>query len=523
LGNNELRRKETVEVNWRKSSSKSQDSSSKSYVEKMKEYIGPAYAGVWKAAEATMKGATAVFAVQSGFGIGRVEGFSAPSSGTELQVRGDSNLSKVPEYFVQQKRISQAEKQMQLLQDVAARAKENPEFARKLLEHFGKSMKNPEKFFQTLEQQEQKRAQRQDQRQQLAKNTQEALEDLRTLFQEMPEKVKNRKIDIGTERLTPEKINPEVWDNVRRMLTERRELNDNTGTTVVLVHGFVGNGGDPVNCGGGYWGDAINYLKTQGYSDCRTVKFYNSDVNCDVDLHNSIYAGPCSQYAQGSEGTNNESLDHVSCLLAQYLYQNFGKSNQNVILVGHSMGGIIIRNTMYLTQVNNESPVIPTPFPPSIGTVTDAVTFNSPHGGVPSVGGLADLVACGNCKQVAELTSGSDFMNSLGLYPQVPGGATRWTIVGSECDLLVSPVSAISMNADQAVVYSTRGKSDNTCYDHGGALHDGNVINNAIQYTCSTDNPVNSPCGTAYASTNGAWTVGQGPRGLQELYHAASS
>ncbi len=72
MGNNELRRKETVEVNWRKSSSKSQDSSSKSYVEKMKEYIGPAYAGVWKAAEATMKGATAVFAVQSGFGINTV-------------------------------------------------------------------------------------------------------------------------------------------------------------------------------------------------------------------------------------------------------------------------------------------------------------------------------------------------------------------------------------------------------------------------------------------------------------------
>lgn len=187
-----------------------------------------------------------------------------------------------------------------------------------------------------------------------------------------------------------------------------------------------------------------------------------------------------------------------------------------MILVGHSMGGIIIRNTMYLAETQGGQQGMPS----DIGTVTDAVTFNSPHGGVPSVGGWA---ACLGCKQGAELSSGSDFMNSLGLYPQVPGGAARWTIVGSECDQFVSPVSAISMNADQAVVYSTRGIDDNTCYDHGGALHDGNVINNALQYTCSTDDPVNSPCGTAYASTNGPWTVGQGPRGLQELYNAASS
>ena len=124
----------------------------------------------------------------------------------------------------------------------------------------------------------------------------------------------------------------------------------------------------------------------------------------------------------------------------------------------------------------------------------------------------------------------SNFMRSSHSWsqnPQTSAGFTQWTIVGCECDLLVSPVSAISMNADQAVVYSTRGKSDNTydnmCYDHGDALHDGNVINNALQYTCNTDDPANSPCGTAYASTSGPWTVGQGPRGLQELYNAASS
>lgn len=461
-----------------------------------------------------------------GFGIGRVEGFSAPSSGTELQVRGDSNLSKVPEYFVQQKRISQAEKQMQLLQDVAARAKENPEFARKLLEHFGKSMKNPEKFFQTLEQQEQKRAQRQDQRQQLAKNTQEALEDLRTLFQEMPEKVKNRKIDIGTERLTQEKINPEVWDNVRRMLTERRELNDNTGTTVVLVHGFVGNGpviGDPVNCHGGYWGDAISYLNGQGYSDVRTVQYYTSSSNCDVDLHSPAYQNLCDGFNPGSEGTNNEDLNHVSCLLVQYLNQNFA-GGQKVILVGHSMGGIVIRNAMRLVQENGGQ----FGFPDDIGHVTDAVTFNTPHAGVAGGG---SLIACfPSCTQVNQLTAGSDFINTLtqnAQNPQTSAGFTQWTVVGSECDPIVGSslnpdgaANAVAMDASHAIMYTKDNSA--TCYDHGQALHDRSAANDATLYSCDTTPDV--PCGTDYqnqAATVTNWVkTTTGPRGLQTLDEA---
>ena len=76
-----------------------------------------------------LKVTTAGLAVQAGFGVRGVESFSTPGSGTELQVRGDYNLSK----FVQQEYIAPNERQMQVLRDVAAKAKENPEFARKLL------------------------------------------------------------------------------------------------------------------------------------------------------------------------------------------------------------------------------------------------------------------------------------------------------------------------------------------------------------------------------------------------------
>ncbi len=121
-------KKETVESqSEKKNSSKSQDSSS--FYDRMKNGLGVASIGAYAALKVT----TAVFAVQSGFGIGRVEGFSAPGNGTELQALCDYNLSKVPEHFVQKDQLDHNEKQMQVLRDVVATAKENPEFARKLL------------------------------------------------------------------------------------------------------------------------------------------------------------------------------------------------------------------------------------------------------------------------------------------------------------------------------------------------------------------------------------------------------
>ena len=346
MRNNEFRRKEIVDSpSDTKSSMKSEDSSSKSYIERAKNGVGIAFAGALKAAEAALKVTTAGLAIQAGLGMRGVDGFSASGSGTELQVCGDYNLSKVSEYFAQQDRLAHIEKKAQTLRAVAEKANKNPEFARKLLETWKGKRQNKE-----------------------------------------------------TERLTPEKINPEVWESVGRMLTERRELNDNTGTAVILVHGITGiepNGsGAGSNCNTNYWGDAINYLKAQGYSDIRTMQYYTGDTNCGVDLHNSAYQYRCDGFNPGSEGTNNEDLNHVSCLLVQYLNQNF--AGQKVILVGHSMGGIVIRNAMRLVQENGGQ----FGFPDNIGHVTDAVTFNTPHAGVNDLG----LIGCLGCTQDSQLS-----------------------------------------------------------------------------------------------------------------------
>ena len=395
-----------------------------------------------------------------------------------------------------------------------------------LLEHLSTFMKNPERFIRNVQQQDQKREQRQEMRRLVeeARENPEVLKSLRKLFEEIPGKKSSEtnrmKRDLGTERLTPEKVNPEVWESVRKMLTERRDLNDNTGTAVVLVHGIADISGSKVDCQGGYWGDAISYLNAQGYSDVRTVQYYSDATHCTVDLHDKAYQDLCDGFVPGSEGTNNEDLNHISCLLVQYLNQNF--AGQNVILVGHSMGGIVIRNAMRLVQENGGQ----FGFPDDIGHVTDAVTFNSPHAGVAAGASLG----CLECTQVKQLTAGSDFMNTLtqnAQNPQTSAGFTQWTVVGSECDPIVGSslnpdgaANAVAMDASHAIMFTKDNPA--TCYDHGGALHDNIAANDAAIYSCDT-NP-NVPCGTDYqnqAATVTNWvktTVGS--RGLQTLYKA---
>jgi hypothetical protein len=168
-----------------------------------------------------------------------------------------------------------------------------------------------------------------------------------------------------------------------------------------------------------YWGKAMDFLREHGLGgDLRTIKYYKGDRNCangneerySSDLHD--YRSDCTDYPtgdRGSDGTNDESLYHISCLFARYLYQNFGQSNREVIIVAHSMGGIIVRETLYQMQQRiGQDPSIQHPFPPTIGRVTKAITFNSPHGGVPLFPDSA--IGCGGCTQSNELYEKSEFM-----------------------------------------------------------------------------------------------------------------
>lgn len=349
-----------------------------------------------------------------------------------------------------------------------------------------------------------------------------------------------KKVKIMRTLMEKTKTDPEARERVKQLLENWQQKEQESsvsrrkraipgnfgGTSIVFVHGSSGlkpkRSGEGWNCSQ-YWGDAISFLDSRWLGDFRTIKYYNGDTNCtngndegrySSDLHDPLYKSNCIDFHAGpvgTEGTNDESLYHLSCLFSQYLYQNFGQSNRDVILVGHSMGGIIIRETMFQVQTRTDQ----SPFPTTIGHVTDAITFNTPHGGVFS--GSAPFF-CDGCTQVAEL--GGDLIDELrnsGQNPQTSGGFTDWTVIGSECDGVVGSAKAIDMHASHAVVYVG---DSNSCYDHGSAIHDTNENQDALQYYCDTSDPANSPCDILY-NTGGNWVYRENsPRGLLELYNA---
>ena len=285
-----------------------------------------------------------------------------------------------------------------------------------------------------------------------------------------------------------------------------------------------------------YWGDAINFLRERGLTDLRTIKYYTGDTNCangletrySSDLHNETYTKNCTNYPAGydvsADGTNDESLYHLSCLFSQYLYQNFGQSNRDVIIVAHSMGGMITCGALH--QMDQHAGQYP--FPDTIGQVTKAITFNSPHGGVYGINALG----CAGCQQAQDLVFNSAFMSDLsspaGLDPQPTKGLTTvWSVVGSECDNIVGGLlnpnqyaNAIDLNANFALVYAS---GSDTCYDHGGALHDSDTKLDAKYYHCNTSETGGSPCGLDYNDKNLAWKeTAKGLRGLQLMYYLIS-
>jgi hypothetical protein len=54
-----------------------------------------------------------------------------------------------------------------------------------------------------------------------------------------------------------------------------------------------------------------------------TLQHYTGDTNCDDNLHKPLYTKPCESYEAGNEGTNQESLNHLSCLLAWMIWLDY--------------------------------------------------------------------------------------------------------------------------------------------------------------------------------------------------------
>ncbi|GCF09560.1 hypothetical protein [Dictyobacter arantiisoli] len=310
------------------------------------------------------------------------------------------------------------------------------------------------------------------------------------------------------------------------------------GTSIVLVHGLNGgdslfgsasNGSASMSDCGTYWSDARLFLASRWSGDVRQVSYYRNEVNRDgsacaengnaqdsysANLQDSLYQARCAGFSSANAGTNNENIDHLSCLLAWYLYYNFGQNHWDEVLVGHSMGGLIIRRAMELVELHTVS------FPATIGHVTDAITFDTPQGGV-----FGANLACGNCLQGQEMRLGSALLEDLARNARHPdsGGNTDWTLIGSACDLLIGG-SALMMDANHKVWYD--GLTRGTCYNHGGAIHDVSSALDGGASHCDTAQSFNGTCAFWFEFPQGSgWSyqLTGYPHGLLEMWYAIES
>jgi hypothetical protein len=317
-----------------------------------------------------------------------------------------------------------------------------------------------------------------------------------------------------------------------RAMTQRSGLD-----TIIFVHGFLGwsskgdsTGSITLDCNS--FSPIVDYLGrghdvsgrnlSWARQDFRELKFYTGDKNCgrrlgswappdpkpnnmsSEDLHNPLYTAHCnSYYPEGTnanqDGTNMESLYHVSCLLNWYLHLNF-QDGWNVEIVAHSMGGLIVRNAIYQVQKRMATWTMPATLP----NISDVVTFGTPHGGEYG----ADQI-CSLCTQGKDIVPGNYFMNEMFNSAQNPQwGGTDWTMIGSYYDVVVDPTSAMWMSGGRKSYFTS--DSCPACYDHGGYLNDEADYYDATIKWC--DGCVYNP--SIWNSWNAA------PRSLHHMFYA---
>lgn len=290
----------------------------------------------------------------------------------------------------------------------------------------------------------------------------------------------------------------------------QKALAGSTSQPVLLLHGF--NVGSAQSCNDStMWGTVESYFANNSYPKWVSLGFYTKDTNCSASIRGE--SSHCTGwYDSGSnDGTVNEDIRHVSCLLAWYIWDHYTSSGVTVSLVAHSMGGILIR------QALNDTPYVAA-FPPYL-KLSDSVTVATPHQGLDTgAAGVFELLGCpGNCLQVYQMQANNALMSNMnstsfrsgwGRDPQGQGG-TDWTTLGSNNDTEVAEwcVSGARLGAPSAV--NNKGlcglmpgathfvvyQGPSPSYNHGDYLTDNNTSWNADM--CYSDNNG----GTWYCST----------------------
>jgi pimeloyl-ACP methyl ester carboxylesterase len=220
---------------------------------------------------------------------------------------------------------------------------------------------------------------------------------------------------------------------------------------VVLVHGFS-PGPEGYSCAG-YWNDLEAAFRQWDPSvKLVTVGYIRGDHNCDTRI------------ASGGPWTPIEDLGRD---LAADVYQRFSARGIPVVLVGHSMGGLIVQSALAQAGSGGGPPFL---------LVPRAVTISSPHGGTDA------LRRCGYV-ECNEMAFQSAFLRGLEPDPQGRGG-TVWTLFGSAADPLVTPASSMGMPAAHRFVY------ERPAYGHDGIIYDESNAHDAQWREITADSTV---------------------------------
>lgn len=206
---------------------------------------------------------------------------------------------------------------------------------------------------------------------------------------------------------------------------------------VLFIHGWnaFGGGSDCQSTFGGL----ESSLRDQGFTGPMvTVGFYDSDRNCDVNLRS------------WGNVDNGSSWKDLSKAFSKYVHDTYTVNGQHVDVVGHSMGGLIVRGAVYGSQISESG--FSTPL-----LVEDVVTLAAPHDGAAW---YSSFCLWGQCASLKPGASEINWVNQNG-NPQALGG-TDFTVFGSTNDDVVPDESAthMSLPAQRVIVYSNLEHSD---------------------------------------------------------------
>jgi pimeloyl-ACP methyl ester carboxylesterase len=268
---------------------------------------------------------------------------------------------------------------------------------------------------------------------------------------------------------------------------------------VVFVHGYIYSGACPGTDATKVFATAMSMLRTQGYTGpTESVSYYACDKN-GPSIQTSGTPGTYFSSGKHSNGGNTNATDvrHIAYQLAWYLHGKYTSKGQAVSLVGHSMGGLIMRWALYQVQAGNPL------FPPQL-LVQDAVTISTPHGGI--LDSTGNVTWCFGGIQCTQMKPGSAFLVELkahGENPQGTGG-TDWSALGStKCDAMTAE-QATDAGDVHKIVWD--GASKPKCYAH-------------TSYLTDTSTKVDMPLKVRHPGAT-AWSTMTGPHSLVMVANA---